>query len=386
MEPSTNQLLNYLRSQQDEMLVMLQRFVEAESPSTDKIALDRFGKTVAKEARSLNGRLRFYLSRVSGNHLRAEFQFGSTPERGHILLLGHMDTVWESGTLRHMPFRILHGRAYGPGVFDMKAGIVSGLYALKALRRLKIPVHRRVVLLLTADEEIGSTSARPIVEKEARQSDFVLVLEPAHGRKGALKTARKGVGEFEILVKGRSAHAGLEPEKGASAILELCRQILRLEQFADRSKGITVNAGIVTGGTRSNVVASEAVAKIDVRVGRTQDMERIGRKFRSLKPFDGRTKVEVSGGFNRPPLERTTQVARLFNEARMTAGSMGISLTEASVGGASDGNFTAALGVPTLDGLGAVGEGAHAEHENIVIRELPRRAALLAHLIAKLGA
>ena len=378
-------LLSYLRKEQHHMLVMLRRLVEAESPSTDKAALDRFGEMVGDIARSMNGHVRYYGSRQTGKHLRAEFRLDSRPTAGHILLLGHLDTVWDLGTIDRMPFRLERGRAYGPGVFDMKSGIVSGLFALQGLRAKRIPIKKKVVFLLTADEEIGSPTSRPIIEREARRSDFVLVLEPAHGLNGALKTARKGVGEFEIRVRGRASHAGLEPEKGASAVVELCRQILRLERLADRRKGITVNVGVISGGTRSNVVPAEASTKVDVRVARKQDMGEIEQKFRSLKPYDRRTTVEISGRFNRPPLERTAQVVALFERARRLARSVGISLAETSVGGGSDGNFTAALGIPTLDGLGAVGEGAHSHGENIVVRELPRRSAMLAHLIADLG-
>lgn len=241
------------------------------------------------------------------------------------------------------------------------------------------------MFLLTSDEEIGSRSSRAIVEKEALRSDFVLVLEPAHGPHGALKTARKGVGDFELRVKGRSAHAGLEPEKGSSAIVELCRQILHVEGFADRRRGITVNAGMVSGGTRSNIVPAEASATVDVRVCRIADIKEMERKFRSLRPYDRRTTVAVTGQFNRPPLERTAQVVNLFHRARRLARPLGIQLEEASVGGGSDGNFTAGLGIPTLDGLGAVGDGAHAAHENIVVEELPRRSALLAHLMSDDG-
>ena len=378
-------LLSYLNKEQHHMLAMLRRLVEAESPSTDKPSVDRFGEMVGDIARSMKADVRYYASRRTGNHLRAEFRLNSGPTEGQILLLGHLDTVWDLGTIDRMPFRLERGRAFGPGVFDMKSGIVSGLFALKALRTRRIPIKKKVVLLLTADEEIGSPSSRPIIEREARRSDYVLVLEPAHGLKGALKTARKGVGGFEIRGRGRSAHAGLEPEKGASAVAELCWQILRLERLADPRKGITVNVGVITGGTRSNVVPAEASAKVDVRVARKRDMEEIERKLRSLRPHDRRTTLEISGGFNRPPLERTPQVAALFERARRLARPLGISLAETSVGGGSDGNFTAAWGIPTLDGLGAVGEGAHAHRENIVIRELPRRSALLAHLIAELA-
>ncbi len=378
-------ILSYLQKEQKNMLAALRMFVEAESPSTAKISLDRFGKVVGNLARNLNGHIRYYESKQTGRHLRLEFRFNSEARSGQILLLGHLDTVWELGTIGRMPFRLKQGRAYGPGVFDMKSGIVSGLFAVKALHHLNIPVKKKLVFLLTADEETGSRSSRPIIEKEARRSAFVLVLEPAHGLKGALKTARKGVGDFEVRVKGRSAHAGLEPEKGASAVAELCRQILRLERLADRRRGITVNVGVVSGGTRSNVVPGEAGAKVDVRIGSMEDMREMERKLHSLKPSDRRTAVEVTGRFNRPPLERTALGAELFQRARRVARLLGIRLAEVSVGGASDGNFTAALGIPTLDGLGGVGEGAHAAHENIIIRELPRRSALLAHLISDLG-
>ncbi|MBI2815445.1 MAG: M20 family metallopeptidase [Acidobacteria bacterium] len=367
------------------MLAMLRSFVETESPSTDKSAVDRFSLLVARACREGGAQVRWYESRETGNHLRAAFTFPGGRRSGQILLLGHMDTVWPLGTLERMPVRISRGRAYGPGIFDMKAGIVCGLFALQALRELRVSIRKHVVLLLTADEEIGSRSSRPWIEKEARRSDCALVLEPAHELKGALKTARKGVGDFEIRVEGRSAHAGLEPEKGASAVMELCRQILCLEMLANSRKRITMNAGIISGGTRSNVIPAEAIAHVDVRVGRASDMQRVARKLYSLKPFDRRTKLIVTGAFNRPPLERTADVARLFECAQQIGDSLGITLEEAAVGGGSDGNFTAGVGTPTLDGLGAVGEGAHAANENIVIRELPRRAALLAHLIAQVG-
>ncbi|OFW28525.1 MAG: peptidase M20 [Acidobacteria bacterium RIFCSPLOWO2_12_FULL_60_22] len=378
-------LLLCLKQQQDEMLAMVKRMVEVESPSTEKTAVDHFGEMVATIARSMGARVRFYPSQGTGNHLRAEFRLDAGRAAGQILLLGHLDTVWEIGSIARMPFRIERGRAYGPGVFDMKSGIVMGLFALSALRSLRIPVKKEVVLLLNADEEIGSPSSRPITEQEARQSDAALVLEPAHGRSGALKTARKGVGEFEVRVKGRAAHAGLEPEKGINAIVELSRQILRLEKMADPKRGITISPDRICGGTRSNVIPEEASVAVDVRVLRIKDQAGIDRKLRSLRPCDRRARLEVTGGFNRPPLERTPAVAALFERACRLARPLGLSLRETTVGGGSDGNFTAALGIPTLDGLGAVGEGAHAVQENIIINELPRRAALLAHLIADLS-
>jgi len=378
-------LLKTLQGQTDDMLALLRRLVETESPSTDKAAVDRLGKLVAGVARKFGERVRFYPSQTTGNHLRAEFRFDSRPARGQILLLGHLDTVWSLGTLKRMPFRIKGSRAYGPGVFDMKSGIVIGLFALGALRKLQIPIRKNIMMLLNADEEIGSPSSRPITEREARRSDAALVLEPAHGPRGALKTARKGTGEFELRVRGRAAHAGLEPEKGVNAILELSRQLLVIEKLADKKRGITFNPGIVRGGTRANVIPDQALATIDVRVMRAEDQVRAERGLRALRPYDRRATLAITGGFNRPPFERSKAVAALFDRARRLAKPLGIELREATVGGGSDGNFTAALGVPTLDGLGAVGEGAHAAHENIVIAELPRRAALLAHLIADLA-
>ena len=378
-------LLRALTSQQNEMLTVLRQLVEAESPSTDKPAVDRCGERVGAIAQKMGAGLRFHSSRQTGNHLRAEFRLDAGKGAGQILLLGHMDTVWPLGTLARMPFRIQRGRVYGPGVFDMKSGIVIGLFALKNLRQLGIPIGKKIVMLLNADEEIGSFSSRPLTEKEARRSDVVLVLEPAYGLQGALKTSRKGVGEFQIRAKGCAAHAGMEPEKGASAIVEISRQLLRLQEIANRKQGITLNPGVVRGGTRSNVVAEEAVASVDVRIARIQDQRRVEKRLRALRPFDRRITVVVSGGFNRPPLERSPAGVALFQLARRLARPLGISLREAAVGGGSDGNFTAALGIPTLDGLGAVGEGPHALHENIVLADLPRRAALLAHLISSLG-
>ncbi len=377
-------LLKALQHQQREMLAMLRQFVEAESPSTSKAAVDHCGEIISKIAQQMGARVRLFPSRNTGNHLRAEFRSHSKPSR-QILLLAHMDTVWELGTLGRMPFRVRQGRAYGPGAYDMKAGIVVALFALRNLQELGLPLKRNVVLLVNADEEIGSPSSRPITEREGRRSECVLVVEGAHGPRGALKTARKGVGEFEVRVQGRAAHAGIEPEKGASAITELAKQLLYIESLADATRGITLSAGIVQGGTRSNVIPAEAVAKVDARIARARDAARIEKRLHGLRPFDRRTSVTVTGGFNRPPMERTAQTAALFERARRLARPLGISLTETAVGGGSDGNFTAALGVPTLDGLGAVGDGAHAAHEHVVICELPRRAALLAHLIASLA-
>jgi glutamate carboxypeptidase len=285
------------------------------------------------------------------------------------------------GTLDAMPFRVAQGCAFGPGSFDMKAGIVQAIYALRALQELRGRLPRAITVLLVTDEEIGSHSSRPITEVLAKKSIAVFVLEPSQGPKGALKTSRKGVGAYQVKVEGREAHSGLDSEKGASAVLELARQLLVIEKFADRKRGVTVNPGVIRGGTRTNVIAGEAVAEVDARVARLKDIPCLDTKFHSLKPFDKRCKVEVSGGIGRPPMERSKQVVALFRLARRRALELGWELEETSVGGGSDGNFTAALGIPTLDGLGAVGEGAHARHESVVIAEMPRRAALLALLV-----
>jgi glutamate carboxypeptidase len=311
----------------------------------------------------------------------AEFWAGKRNQKP-ILLIGHLDTVWEIGTLAQMPFRVRGGRAFGPGIFDMKSGIVIGLWAIRALQALKISPAGPIHFFLNSDEEVSSVAFRREILAEAQRARAVLVLEPAAAG-GALKTARKGVGEFKITVHGRSAHAGVNPAAGVNAIMELTRQLFAVQAMARPRQGLTINMGRIEGGTRSNVVPERATAWIDVRIPRLQDRVVIERKIRKLRPYDPEARLEIEGGINRPPMERK-MAAPLFRKARALGRTMGMDLTEASTGGGSDGNFTAALGVPTLDGLGAVGDGAHARHEHIIIRELPRRAALLAGLLATL--
>src|SRR5271169_3142673 len=370
-------LLSRLAVQKSEMLACLRHLVELESPSLDKAALDILGRHLAAEFGKIGGRTRFHPQEHAGDHLQVDFPGAGKP----ILILGHIDTVWDLGMLAAMPFRVAKGRAYGPGSFDMKAGIVQTIYAIRALQQVHRRLPRAITVLLVTDEEIGSHSSRPITEALAKKSAAVLVLEPSQGPKGALKTARKGVGAYHVKVEGREAHSGLDSDQGASAILELARQLLVIEKFTDRKRGITVNPGVVRGGTRTNVIAGEATAEVDARVGQSKDIPYLDKKFRSLKPFDKRCGVEITGGIGRPPMERSRKGAALFTLARRLAKELGWELEEASVGGGSDGNFTAALGIATLDGLGAVGEGAHARHESVVIAEMPRRAALLARLI-----
>jgi glutamate carboxypeptidase len=298
-----------------------------------------------------------------------------------VLLLGHYDTVYPLGTLGTMPCRVVDNKLTGPGVLDMKSGIGLMLHALAALQEWHGGLPRPVTVLLVSDEEVGSESSRAITESLAKQAAAVLVLEPSYGRHGAVKTARKGVGEYLVKVTGKASHAGLDFQKGVNAILELARQIEKISSFTDLKKGLTVNVGIVSGGSRTNVVPAEAAAQIDVRIARTKDAAGIEKKMRNLRPFNRKCKIEITGGINRPPMERSAGVAALYAQAVAIARELGWKLGEAAVGGGSDGNFTAGLGIPTLDGLGGVGDGAHATHEHILMSELPRRAALIAGLI-----
>ena len=373
-------ILRQVKSYQAETLELIGRFVECESPSDDRAAVDRFVDLVCDTLAPV-ARLKTVPGGRFGRHLLAELKLPGRKKSGQILALGHSDTVWPVGTLRSMPLRNYRGRVYGPGVLDMKAGIAFFIFAARALRELDLPVPSHVLLQLNSDEEVGSVSSRALTEENARRSHAVLVLEPGTGLEGKLKTARKGVGAFTVTVRGKASHAGVDFQAGASAVLELARQINTIAGFTKLDRGITVNAGVIAGGTRSNVVAAEARAEVDIRVSRLRDAAVLERKFRALKPFDRRCTIAVSGGLNRPPLERGPAVQRLFHNARKLALELGIELEESSTGGGSDGNFTAALGIPTLDGLGAVGEGAHAAHESILINRIADRTALLAKLL-----
>jgi glutamate carboxypeptidase len=372
--------LNYFEEHRDEITQTIQQLVEIESPSDIKQAVDRLGAVLAGRFEDLGGHVRFHRAEKFGNHLQVDFpgQRGGKP----VLLLGHLDTVYPIGTLASMPFRLADGRAWGPGTLDMKSGIALALHAIEGLQALHGKgLPRPVTVLLVSDEEVGSESSRAITEGVAKKSSAVLVLEPSYGLKGAVKTARKGIGEYQITVHGRAAHSGLDFEKGDSAVLELAKQIIGISRLTDLKRGLTLNVGTIQGGTRVNVIAAEASAWIDVRIARIQDAAGIDRKLRSLKPLNRRCKIEIRGGLNRPPMERTAAVVAVYKKAAQIAKDLGWTLDEAAVGGGSDGNFTAALGIPTLDGLGGVGEGAHATHESVLLSELPRRAALLAALM-----
>ena len=362
------------------MLDMLKRLVEMESPSTDKVAIDRLGLVFAEELGASGAQVTHLSADRHGNHVRAVA--GDASGDKQILVLGHLDTVWEMGTLQAMPFRVENGIAYGPGTFDMKAGLVQLVFALRALRETRRRT-RRIIALINSDEETGSESSRADIENEARRSRAALVLEPCLPD-GSVKTFRKGVGVFELHVKGRPAHAGLDHAKGVSAIEEISRQVQLLHRMTDYQKGITVNVGTIRGGTRSNVVAAEAHAEIDIRVSTVADAEEIEKKILLLRPILKGAEIKVTGGIDRPPLERSPGVVDLYQKARALAAEIGFDLTEGSAGGSSDGNLTAALGVPTLDGLGPMGDGAHAESEHVIVSDLPRRTALLARLLETL--
>jgi glutamate carboxypeptidase len=372
--------LSYFQERKDGMVQTIRQLVETESPSDNKEAVDRLGALLAGRFEGLGGHAKFHRVQNFGDHLQVDF--AGTRGGKPVMLLGHLDTVYPMGTLAAMPCRVADGRLWGPGSFDMKSGIAFMLHAIEALRAWhedKLP--RPVTVLLVSDEEVGSETSQLITENLAKKSAAVLVLEPSHGPMGAAKTARKGIGEYVLKVTGKAAHSGLDFEKGQSAIVELARQIIAISKLVDLKRGLTLNVGTVHGGTRVNVIPAEASAVLDARVVRKQDAAGIDRKLRSLKPFNSRCKLEITGGMNRPPMERTAAVAALYKKAAVIAKQLGWKLEEASVGGGSDGNFTAGLGIPTLDGLGAVGEGAHAIHESILISELPNRAALLAALI-----
>ena len=374
--------LAYFNERRDEMVATIRELVEIESPSDNKAAVDRVAEAVARKFSQLGGKVevRVHPSKDVGNHVQVDFPGKSAMKP--VLLLGHYDTVYPLGTLTTMPCRVVDNMLTGPGVLDMKSGIALMLHALAALQDWhKERLPRPVTVLLVSDEEVGSDSSLAITGSLAKKAAAVLVLEPSYGLQGAVKTARKGVGEYLVKVTGKASHAGLDFQKGVNAILELAHQIEKVSSFTDLKKGLTINVGVVRGGSRTNIVPAEAAAQVDVRIARLKDGAGIDKKMRSLRPYNRKCKIEVTGGISRPPMERTAGVAALYTQAAAIARELGWKLREAAVGGGSDGNFTASLGIPTLDGLGGVGDGAHAPHEHILISELPRRAALLAGLI-----
>ena len=372
-------LLLEARQRESRLVERLRALVEIESPSGDKEAVDRAQTVFAAWAMEAGGTIRRHKHRDFGDSLEVPFGGGSSRIKP-ILLLGHLDTVWDQGTLACMPWKATRDTIAGPGVLDMKAGVMMALTAVEILKDLHL-LQRPVTLLLHGEEEIGSPASRKVTEAVAKECSAVYVLEPAQGDAGAYKTARKAVGMYRLTVRGTAAHSGVDFERGHSAILELARQIETLSGFTDLTRGITVNPGLIGGGTRSNVVAAEAWAEVDVRLARSRDIAALDRKFQKLKPRDKGCVLELTGGINRPPMERTAGTIALFRRAQRLAAQIGLELEEAATGGGSDGNFTAALGVSTLDGMGAVGSGAHALHEHLERRHLAPRTALLAAML-----
>lgn len=379
----TQTLQNYFIERQAEMLDAIQELVGQETPSRDKERLDAFAALLATRFQGAGAQVDLIPNETRGNHLRAQLPAThATPQDRPALILCHFDTVWPVGSLETHPIRVEEGRGYGPGIFDMKNSLVLAEYALRAVRDLSLALPRPVTVLMTADEEIGSDTSRALIEAEAQQAAYVLVMEsPLAG--GVLKTRRKGVGRFTLEVQGRAVHAGIEPEKGASAIQELAQQVLALHKLTDMEQGTTVNVGVVHGGSAPNVVAAHAQAEIDSRVWTQSEADRIEQSILGLAAQTPGTTVTVTGGWNRPPLERIA-TGELFERAQAIGQTLGLTLEEGATGGGSDGNFTGALGIPTLDGLGTPGDGAHADHEHILVEQIPERAALLTALLLNL--
>ena len=370
-------LLRFCEAERNWALETTLALASLESPTGDKAAVDRCGGELAKRLGAIGGVVNRLEQLSAGDHLRVEFGAGAR----QVLLVGHFDTVWPVGQIERMPLEVRNGCLFGPGVFDMKGGISIGMLAVRALKSLNA-LPGRVVMLWTSDEERGSTSSRQVIEQEALRSHAVFVLEPSLPG-GAVKTARKGCGEFLLKVQGVAAHAGVEPDQGASAVHELAAQVVDLQRLRKLVQGASLNVGVISGGTRPNMVAEEASATVDIRVDTAEEANQVETLLRQRTVTVPGTRIAVNGAFNRPPLERTDAVIQLYGRAREIAFQLGHDLGEGHTGGGSDGNFTAALGIPTLDGLGAVGAGAHALHEHIEVAALPWRAALLAALMSE---
>ena len=372
-------LETFVRNNEAWLHEAIDALVSIESPTSDKAAVDRCGAEFRRIAAGLGMRVRVEPRSEAGDHSVVEIGEG----RPRILLVGHVDTVWPHGQIARMPLVRKDGKLCGPGTLDMKVGVSMGLLATRAVFETARPASGTIAMLVTSDEETGSDSSRGLIEAEALASDAVLVLEPALAG-GPLKTSRKGIGQYQLAVTGVSAHAGVDPGKGVSAIRELARQIIAVEALHDLDRGVSVNVGVVSGGTRPNVVPEEAIAIVDVRAPTLDDAARIDAAFKALRPILPGAKLAVTGGFERPPMERSAGVIALYEHAQAAAALLGQTIAEGGTGGGSDGNLTAALGVPTLDGLGGVGDGAHAIHEHVELDKLVPRTALLAALIARL--
>ncbi|MBI1763900.1 MAG: M20 family metallopeptidase [Acidobacteria bacterium] len=374
-------MLTHFTDRQSAILELTRLLVERETTSREEARLNEIASFVAALFQELGAIVEPFPQAGYGTHVRVRCGFGHAADAQHVLVIGHLDTVWPVGTLQRMPFRYTaDGAAHGPGIFDMKSGIACLIEALRTIKTQGLATQRPLTILLTCDEEIGSRTSRSLVEAEAVHAAAALVLEPPIPG-GIVKTGRKGIGVFSLRALGRAAHAGLDPSKGVNAIVELAQQTLQLAALNDYERGTTVNVGVFNGGTTTNVVPAEATASIDVRFWTQADGAYLENAIRSLKPILPEAQLEIGGGINRPPMPRSPQNLALFEHARGLAGELGFELKDGVVGGGSDGNFTAALGVPTLDGLGVDGAGAHADHEHIIVSDIPRRAALLTRLL-----
>ncbi|HEX9929445.1 MAG TPA: M20 family metallopeptidase [Pyrinomonadaceae bacterium] len=378
---NAKELLEYFSARQNEVLNLIRRLVEIESPSYDEVGSRAVVELLVAETGKLPCVDSIEKIPVEGYGEHLIIRAFSRENEKPALLLGHIDTVYPRGTLRERPWREEDGKIFAPGIFDMKSGAALMIETLRAFSDLNLKPSHPITILLSCDEEVGSETGRAVVEREAEKAAFCLVCEPSAN--GAVKTGRKGTGYYLLKAHGVASHAGLDPEKGASAILELARQTLKIHELNNPENGTTTNVTTITGGTTSNVIPAAAECEIDVRFTSLAEAERIEREIKNLKPFDSRVRLEIEGAINRPPMERTEKTVRLFEKAREIAASFDYKLKETQVGGASDGNFVSALGVPVLDGLGVAGDGAHAVHEHIMAADVPKRAALIAALLLK---
>ena len=370
----------FISENKEGMIKDLETLVNFETPSTDKDLLDRAADYLLKYVeKNLSCEAELIENATAGNNVSARIGRGAVKKP--LLILAHYDTVWSKGTLSRIPFSISNGIARGPGIFDMKGGLVQGLWALRSLEEYGRP-NRPIEMLITSDEETGSNSSRELIETKARASEAALVLEPPQD--GKVKTARKGIGEFSINVLGKAAHAGLEPWKGVNAIEEAARVILFLQSLNRIEKGTTINVCTVNGGTRTNVIADHTSLGVDFRVASEAEAKNVVKSVMSIKPNNPSIKLEISGGLNRPPMQKTYETARLLEVAKTIGAEFGTSIEDCTVGGGSDGNFCAAVGIPVLDGLGAVGNGAHAETEFVDLNQMPLRAAIFERLLEEL--
>jgi glutamate carboxypeptidase len=375
--------LQLAKDQKSDLFELIEKLVRIETPTSDKAANDHISSITADLLRGLGATVEIHPEKDYGDHLTGEWTVPDST-RGHALIVGHLDTVWPFGTLERMGYTEKDGRLYAPGVLDMKAGIATTIIGLRTLQQNSLWPNRTIRVLFNTDEEVGSPSSRPLVEKSARGAEYALIMEPGQAGVGALKTQRKGLGEFRISITGKASHAGAFPERGASAINELALRIIELQAMNDWPNGITVNTGLISGGSARNTIPASAEATVDVRVRTTEQAESMEAQIRAMRTEIEGTSIDIEGGFHRPPMERTPELAILAEKLIGWSNDIGFELTEESTGGGSDANLTAAMGVPSADGLGSKGLNPHAEGENIEIGEQINRLALFMKAINSL--